>query len=216
MSDVVGWRARVAARKVDPATKLALNSAREVSARIVDAANALMYESGSTNFTMQMLARRAQVSLASVYGHFSSKDGVILAVMEEVTEQLEEYLELSVATETDPVQRIRALIRGPIIGLSDREQRTLLIFQQEIWRLAETYPDAILAAIEFGPRILAREMEAAAALGLITSPNIGGDAGKLYQLIWSEWQFVLIGWVEDPAAAADELWDFASRTLSIC
>ena len=48
-----------------------------MSARILSAAKQLIYESGSTSFSMNQLAETADVALVTLYKHFDSKGGAI-------------------------------------------------------------------------------------------------------------------------------------------
>ena len=71
--------------------------------RIIDAARALIRETGNAGLSMRALAARAGVSLATPYNLFGSKHAIILAVLEDVREYQERFAALR---SSDPIERI--------------------------------------------------------------------------------------------------------------
>lgn len=71
--------------------------------RIIEAARALIRETGDAGLSMRALAARAGVSLATPYNLFGSKRAIVLAVLEDVREYRERFAALRA---TDPVERI--------------------------------------------------------------------------------------------------------------
>lgn len=63
----------------------------ERRSRIVQAARDLIRETGDTNLSMRMIARRADVSLATPYNLFGSKHAVVLAVFEDERDFAERF-----------------------------------------------------------------------------------------------------------------------------
>jgi AcrR family transcriptional regulator len=76
---------------------------RERRRRIIEAARALIRETGNAGLSMRALAARAGVSLATPYNLFGSKHAIILAVLEDVREYQERF---AAARSADPIQRI--------------------------------------------------------------------------------------------------------------
>lgn len=64
-----------------------------MSARILSAAKQLIYESGSTSFSMNQLAETADVALVTLYKHFDSKGGVIKSLFESHSVAMSDKLE---------------------------------------------------------------------------------------------------------------------------
>lgn len=90
--------------------KLTLRKGRAVGMhdrrrRIVEAARALIRETGSTGMSMRALAARAGVSLATPYNLFGSKNAIILAVLKDAC-RVEELFAASHAT--GAIERIYA------------------------------------------------------------------------------------------------------------
>jgi AcrR family transcriptional regulator len=73
-------------------------------AKIVSAAREIIRETGRTGLSMRSLAARAQVSLATPYNLFGSKQGVLDALLQENLEMFR--LALSRSVSRDPIERI--------------------------------------------------------------------------------------------------------------
>lgn len=84
--------------------------------RIVEAARALIRETGDTGLSMRAIAARAEVSLATPYNLFGSKRGVVMAVLEDVREFQEQFAALK---DQSAIERIFSAIR---ITLAYHEQ----------------------------------------------------------------------------------------------
>ena len=69
----------------------------ERRSRIVHAARDLIRETGDTNLSMRMIAKRADVSLATPYNLFGSKHAVVLAVFEDERDFAERFSRLKAA-----------------------------------------------------------------------------------------------------------------------
>ena len=99
--------ASVARRALRPAT------------RIVQAAIELAHEGETTSFTVQEVVDRAEVALQTFYRHFSSKDDLILAVIEEEVTQAASLYQKRALRLDDPVAQRRIDSKGPF--LTDRK-----------------------------------------------------------------------------------------------
>lgn len=71
--------------------------------RIVDAARALVRETGDTGLSMRAIAARANVSLATPYNLFGSKRGVVMAVLDDARKFHEQ---ISTLKDISAVERI--------------------------------------------------------------------------------------------------------------
>src|SRR5688572_2999599 len=106
------WRQRVAVRVSPSASGAAVDRAVGHGERLVSAALALIIESGDTSFTVQDAARRADVSLTTVYNYFAGKDELLLAAVEEAISLSADLLRSTLEDETDPVLRLRNACLG--------------------------------------------------------------------------------------------------------
>lgn len=76
--------------------------------RIVEAARALIRETGDTGLSMRAIAARANVSLATPYNLFGSKRGIVMAVLEDAREFAERFATLK---DLSAVERIFMAVR---------------------------------------------------------------------------------------------------------
>ena len=100
--------------------------------RILDAAEALIAETGDTSFGTRELAIRAGVSAATPFNHFRSKRGILSAIVERSLEQLGAQREPPTRV-GDPLERIfRDADNGPVatskhVGISSLAYDSRLI-----------------------------------------------------------------------------------------
>jgi AcrR family transcriptional regulator len=76
--------------------------------RIVDAARALIRETGDTGLSMRAIAARANVSLATPYNLFGSKRGIVTAVLEDARQFAERFATLK---DLSAIERIFMAVR---------------------------------------------------------------------------------------------------------
>ncbi len=82
---------------------------------IIDAAAALMTEIGGTDFTVDQLAARADVSRRTVFNHFKSMDDITLEVFREMLGILLDNVDANLAAtvdETSMFERVSAALRA--------------------------------------------------------------------------------------------------------
>jgi AcrR family transcriptional regulator len=100
------WRDRVLERSIGPATRRSIDR----GAALVTAARTLLERTKGDGFTVQDVADEAGQSLRSFYRHFSSKDDLLLAVLEEVTATYVRGIEHAIAVFDDPGDRLAAAL----------------------------------------------------------------------------------------------------------
>lgn len=74
-------------------------------ARVLDAAEALMSERAPEEIRVEDVAARAEISAASVYVHFGTKDALLAAVTERVLTVATDALRAAYAADTSPLER---------------------------------------------------------------------------------------------------------------
>ncbi|MGV8997352.1 MAG: TetR/AcrR family transcriptional regulator [Parvibaculaceae bacterium] len=99
----------------------------ERRAQIIEAARALFGEGGLSAVSMRSIAGRVGITQAAIYQHFEDKDAIIFAVAEHFFGKLIEAAEASSAVDLDPVEALRASMRGYIeTGLAHPEEYRLV------------------------------------------------------------------------------------------
>jgi len=94
--------------------------------KIVRAARDLIRETGDTNLSMRMIAKRAGVSLATPYNLFGSKRAVMMAVLEDERDFLQRFRVLKVDNAIDRIFEAHALAVTYIVRDPD--------FYQPLWK----------------------------------------------------------------------------------
>ena len=85
-------------------------ASHQVSAALLDAAEAVLDRDGLDGVTVRAVAHEAGVSPMSVYNKFENKDGLIVALAMRALEQLAEAIDAP--GKIDPVERFRRACRG--------------------------------------------------------------------------------------------------------
>ncbi|WP_372788101.1 TetR/AcrR family transcriptional regulator [Paraconexibacter sp.] len=77
-------------------------------AALLDAAEQAFTRDGYHGVTMESLAAEADVSVGSIYQHFTNKDGLYLKVAERATDLFAGYLEQAYAASESPLEQVMA------------------------------------------------------------------------------------------------------------
>ncbi len=77
-------------------------------AAVLDAAERAFTRDGYHGVTMETLAAEADVSVGSIYQHFTNKDGLYLEVAERATDLFAGYLEQAYAVSDSPLEQVMA------------------------------------------------------------------------------------------------------------
>lgn len=95
--------------------------------QIIEAARALFREGGLAAVSMRSIAARVGITQAAIYQHFEDKDAILFAVAEHFFGKLIESAEAMSAVDLDPVEALRASMRGYIeTGLAHPEEYRLV------------------------------------------------------------------------------------------
>jgi AcrR family transcriptional regulator len=106
-SEEPAWKQRA----VERSTRVAKQRAEQRVQRFLDAAQAIITERGSTDFTVQMVVDRSRQSLRSFYQHFSGKHELLLALFEDALRRATEQIQAAAAGQSDPMERLRIAVQ---------------------------------------------------------------------------------------------------------
>ena len=98
----------IAERVLAPQLEAAAAEAR----RLIDAAFAMMRETGTTEPPVREIVRESRLSNQAFYRHFRSKDDLLLAALADGQRRLVRSLQRRVDAAGDPAARVRAWIEG--------------------------------------------------------------------------------------------------------
>jgi len=207
------WRKRAVSRSLNAAR----SRAEQRVQRFLDAAFELIDEKGSADFTIQEVIDRSKQSLRGFYQYFDGKDELLLALFEDSLLESATDLEAVVASESDPLARLRAAtIRlhewcEPVDRKRGAHNRRPI--SEFSVQLAVAQPERVMAAVEPVTRILLELVEEAAAAGAINVADARRAAALVQQTVMYSW----IGnrLIQDPRMrlSAEETWEFCLHGL---
>lgn len=105
-SEEPAWKRRAVERSIKTAR---LRAAQRVQ-RFLDAAQAIMIEKGSTDFTVQEVVDRSRQSLRSFYLQFDGKHELLLALFEDHMSQVADRIRSATEGESDPLPRLKLAV----------------------------------------------------------------------------------------------------------
>jgi len=209
---VVSWAERAADRS--PTVQRSRSRTIEQAKVIVDAGRRLVNERGG-EFKTQELAKEAGVALQTFYRHFSSKDELLLAVMEEViVESCEAYVE-GARRLHDPIARMRYYLTTALTSLRNPDNLGARRFTTaEHYRLLQLFPDELALADRAFTELLIPEIEAATAAGQLAPDDIERDAWFVTQLVMTTFHHYSFATTEVPVdELIEKLWRFCITAL---
>lgn len=189
-----GWRARVVARSLAPAADRAVRRGQE----FISAASDLVLRSSGDDFTVQQVAAEAGRTLRSFYQHFSGKDDLLIALIEESQVVMARLLTLQADRFEDPLERLG----GALYWAYDERQHTAHDYNAALLRFAQraavTAPDRVGAARGPVRAVFARLIDEAMRAGAIEPGDPTEAAFTLMALHSSYTQASYLG--DDPEA----------------
>lgn len=98
-------------RAVERSTKTARLRAEQRVERFLDAAQAIITEKGTTDFTVQEVVDRSRQSLRSFYQHFNGKHELLLALFEDALRRAADQIHAAAAGQSAPLDRLKVSVQ---------------------------------------------------------------------------------------------------------
>lgn len=98
-------------RAVERSTQAAKRRAEQRVERFLDAAQAIMTEKGTTDFTVQEVVDRSRQSLRSFYQHFDGKHELLLALFEDAMSRSADQIRAAASGHSDPLERLKVAVQ---------------------------------------------------------------------------------------------------------
>jgi AcrR family transcriptional regulator len=184
----------------------------ETRRRIVEATYQLHGERGISDTSMVDVARRADVSIGTVYRHFSTLDDLVYACGQVVMEEMRPPTPQSIEAAGDTQERVRALVRE-VFAMYERGGQRMRLAMADVHRLKavaewfrrwEEYKES-LVGVALGRRGEDREasallmaMTGAGAWESLVNKGLSGDeAADLVSRAF-------LAWLESPSQRASK------------
>src|SRR6202008_4494110 len=208
-SEEPAWKQRAVERSIKTAK---LRAAKRVQ-RFLDAAQAIIIENDSTDFTVQEVVDRSRQSLRSFYLQFDGKHELLLALFEDALSRSADQIRAATESHTDPLERLKVAVE--LLYEASRPDPTAngRLFTDFAPRLLVTQPAEVKMATAPLLALLTELMEAASDAGQLRADvNPRRMAAMTMQTVMFIAQSS--GGSDDATVhpiSADEVWDFCSR-----
>ncbi|MGV0837743.1 TetR/AcrR family transcriptional regulator [Mycolicibacterium thermoresistibile] len=208
-SEEPAWKQRAVERSIKTAK---LRAAQRVQ-RFLDAAQAIIIEKGSTDFTVQEVVDRSRQSLRSFYLQFDGKHELLLALFEDALSRSAEQIRAATAGRTDPLERLEVAVELLFESSRPDPNAKRPLFTDFAPRLLVSHPAEVKVAHAPLLALLTELMEDAAEAGKLRK---GVNPKRMAAMTMQTVMFVAqsSGGSEDGTVhpiTSDEVWDFVAH-----
>src|ERR1700752_33527 len=211
-SEEPAWKQRAVERSIKTAK---LRAAQRVQ-RFLDAAQAIIIEKGSTDFTVQEVVDRSRQSVRSFYLQFDGKHELLLALFEDAFGRAADQTRAPPASHEDPIERLKVAIQ--LLFESSRPDPTAKrpLFTDFAPRLLVSHPSEVNIAHAPLLALLTELMEAASEAGQLRA---GMNPKRMAAMTMQTVMFVAQHSGEPEGGAGhpittDEVWEFCAQGVA--
>ncbi|WP_280244693.1 TetR/AcrR family transcriptional regulator [Nocardia abscessus] len=141
-SEKPAWKQRAVERSL----RTAKLRAEERVQRFLDAAQAIITEKGSTDFTVQEVVDRSRQSLRSFYLQFDGKHELLLALFEDALSRTSDQLRAAADGQTDPLDKLQVAVELLFESCRPDPSAQRPLFTDFAPQLLISYPDHVKVA----------------------------------------------------------------------
>lgn len=209
-SEEPAWKQRAVERSIKTAK---LRAAQRVQ-RFLDAAQAIIIEKGSTDFTVQEVVDRSRQSLRSFYLQFDGKHELLLALFEDALSRSADQIRAATEGHTDPLERLKVAVKLLFETSRPDPSAKRPLFTDFAPRLLVSHPSEVKVAHAPLHALLTELMEEAAAAGELRP---GVNARRMAAMTMQTVMFIAAQSGADSEEAGshpitpDEVWDFCAH-----
>lgn len=200
-------------RAVERSTRAAKLRAEQRVQRFLDAAQVIITEKGTTDFTVQEVVDRSHQSLRSFYQHFDGKHELLLALFEDALRRATEQIRAAASGHKDPLDGLQVAVQL-LFELSRPDPAAHRpLFTDFAPQLLISHPAEVRGAHAPLLELLTQLMTEAEAAGkLRAGVNPRRVAALTMQTVMFIAQSAVVSEDQDiPVLTADEVWEFCSR-----
>lgn len=176
---------------------------RSTPERVLDTAAALFWEKGYAATTTREIAAAVGIQQASLYYHVSSKEGLLYHLCVSSLEELFADVQSAVNEHSEPLNRLRALMRAHLKTLLKHQVRHVTMLT-ELRALSKTHSAEVLALRKQYANLVRAELQGAQAAGKLRTDI---PAKYLYLALLNVLNWAVVWFSRDQALTADELAD---------
>lgn len=203
------WKQRAVERSIRTAK---LRAEQRVQ-RFLDAAQAIMIEKGSTDFTVQEVVDRSKQSLRSFYLQFNGKHELLLALFEDALTRSADQIRAAAAAQEDPLDQLRVAVELLFEQSRPDPDAQRPLFTDFAPQLLVSHPAEVKVAHAALLELFTELMEKVAAAGKLRS---GLNARRVAAMTMQTVMFIAqsSGGSDDATTrpiTAEETWEFCAR-----
>lgn len=203
------WKQRAVERSIKTAK---LRAAQRVQ-RFLDAAQAIIIEKGSTDFTVQEVVDRSRQSLRSFYLQFDGKHELLLALFEDALSRSADQIRAATSTQGEPIERLKVAIQLLFESSRPDPAAKRPLFTDFAPRLLVSHPSEVKVAHAPLLALLTELMEEASEAGQLRT---GINPRRMAAMTMQTVMFVAqsSGGTDEASVhpiTADEVWDFVAN-----
>lgn len=216
------WEERSAQRVLETGRDQILERSR----KIVEAAYDLLDEEGLEGLTIRAVLTKTGLSRRAFYERFEGKDDLVLAVFEQTIRNATQFFADLIAKLADPMERLKSILTYIVIGegmispdgVSSNRRGAAL--SREHLRLAESRPHDLQAALRPLIALIAQELAAGMAAGVVRKDDPQRLAVLVYNVVATTVHSELLASENRQpdqasyARLADDIWEFCRRAIA--
>ncbi len=196
---------------------------------LVEAAYDLLEEEGLEGLTIRAVLARTGLARRAFYDNFTGKDDLVLAVFDRTIRLAADYYGHMAETIADPLDRLALIVSSIAIGTARLESlgesdegihanRSAALSREHL-RLAESRPRELQAALAPLIALIADQLRAGMAAGVVRPCDADLQAGLIYNLVSTTVHSELLAGEGRPdrerrLKLAREIWDFCRRAVA--
>ena len=211
-SEEPAWKQRAVERSIKTAK---LRAAQRVQ-RFLDAAQSIIIEKGSTDFTVQEVVDRSRQSLRSFYLQFDGKHELLLALFEDALSRSADQIRAATSGQADPIERLKVAIELLFESSRPDPSAKRPLFTDFAPRLLVSHPSEVKVAHAPLLALLTELMEEAFEAG---SLRTGLNPRRMAAMTMQTVMFVAQSSGSDDATnkpiSSEEVWDFVAHGFAV-
>ena len=213
-ADEPAWKQRAVERSI----KTAKARAGQRVQRFRDAAQAIIIERGTTDFTVQEVVDRSRQSLRSFYLQFDGKHELLLALFEDALTRAADQIRAEIAGHSDPSERLKVAVTRLYEVSRPNPSAQGPLFTDFAPQLLVSHPDEVKVAHAPLVALFTELMEEAAAAGQLRAD---ANPRRLAAITMQTVMFIAHSNGDSAERAAqnpigsDEVWAFCSRGFAV-
>ncbi len=111
---------------------------------IIEAAGKILTVSGVSGLTIKNLAKEMKFSESAIYRHFTSKEEIIIAMLDYLAETIDERLQNSIRTNDGPEEKFIAIFQSQFIFFENNRHFVVAVFSDGLLKESQSINEAIL------------------------------------------------------------------------